>query len=100
MSTLRKRAGFGGVIYVSIVSLLAMYFTYGAVQGEYGLFRRVQIDAEIAVLREELAALRAELAVLENKNRRLSDTYLDLDLLDEQARRILGLMRPDELVVR
>ena len=36
---------------------------------------------------------------MENKTRRLSDEYLDLDLLDEQARNVLGLIRPDEVIV-
>ena len=30
---------------------------------------------------------------------RLSDDYLDLDLLDQQARDVLGLVRSDEIVV-
>jgi len=30
----------------------------------------------------------------------VSDTYLDLDLLDEQARDVLGMVRADELVIR
>ncbi|HAM89325.1 MAG TPA: septum formation initiator precursor, partial [Rhodobacteraceae bacterium] len=37
---------------------------------------------------------------MENLTHRLSDGYLDLDLLDEQARRVLGMIRPDEIVIR
>jgi cell division protein FtsB len=37
---------------------------------------------------------------MENLTRRLSDRFLDLDLLDEQSRRILGVIRPDEIVIR
>jgi cell division protein FtsB len=37
---------------------------------------------------------------VENRTRRLSDTFLDLDLLDEQARERLGYLRPDEIVLR
>ena len=37
---------------------------------------------------------------MENLTSRLSDDYLDLDLLDEQARDVLGLVRADEIVVR
>lgn len=77
-----------------------MYFTYASVQGDYGLFRRVQIDAEARILTAERDALRAEADLLQNKTRRLSDSYLDLDLLDEQAREVLGLVRADEIVLR
>jgi len=37
---------------------------------------------------------------MENRTRRLSDEYLDLDLLDERARAVLGLVRADDLVIR
>jgi cell division protein FtsB len=30
----------------------------------------------------------------------LSDDFLDLDLLDERARSILGMLRSDEIVIR
>jgi cell division protein FtsB len=37
---------------------------------------------------------------MENLTRRLSDNYLDLDLLDEQARDVLGMIRADEIVIQ
>jgi len=36
---------------------------------------------------------------MENKTHRLSDNFLDLDLLDEQARKVLGMARPDEIII-
>ena len=33
-------------------------------------------------------------------NLRMSDEYLDLDLLDEQARDILGQIRSDEVIIQ
>lgn len=79
---------------------LATYFTFAAVQGDYGLFRRVEIAAERDMLQRDLDVLRAEIADMENLTRRLSDTYLDLDLLDQQARSVLGMLRSDEIVIR
>jgi cell division protein FtsB len=76
------------------------YFTFAAVQGEYGVFRQVQIEAERQALGAERDRLKTELASLTNLTRRLSDDYLDLDLLDEQARDVLGYMRADEVVIR
>ena len=87
-------------MYFLLAVTLGCYFTFAAVQGDYGLFRRIQIDAEAKVLTGQRDQLVAELAVFENKTRRLSDDYLDLDLLDEQARDVLGLVRTDELVIR
>ncbi|MEM1273832.1 MAG: septum formation initiator family protein [Pseudomonadota bacterium] len=74
-------------------------FTFAAVQGNHGLFRRIQVDAERAQLAAELDSLRTEVAEMEVLTRRLSDDFLDLDLLDEMARTVLGRMRPDEVVL-
>ena len=96
----KKSGSFGGVIYFIVVFCLGLYFTFASVQGDYGLFRRVQIKAELRDLSAERDALAAEIATLSNKTLRLSDDYLDLDLLDEQAREMLGYIRADEVVIR
>ena len=83
-----------------VASGLALYFTFAAVQGDYGLFRRAEIEQKTRKLTAELTKTNAEIKQMENLTRRLSDRYLDLDLLDEQARRILGVIRPDEIVIR
>jgi cell division protein FtsB len=99
MST-RRRAPLGAILYFTGLLLLGLYFTFAAVQGDYGVFKRAEIEAEGADLAARLAALEAEVARMENLTRRLSDSYLDLDLLDEQAREVLGLIRANEIVIR
>jgi cell division protein FtsB len=79
---------------------MGLYFTFAAVQGDFGVFKRAEIEAEGRALTQELAALQMQVDRLENLTRRLSDTYLDLDLLDEQARDMLGMVRADEIVIR
>ncbi|RRH72221.1 FtsB family cell division protein [Falsigemmobacter faecalis] len=76
------------------------YFAFAAMQGDHGIFRRVQISADIAKLEVRKAELEAELARMQNLTERLSDTHLDLDLLDERARVVLGYLRADEVVVQ
>ena len=95
-----KRAPMGVLLYFAGTLMLALYFTFAAVQGDYGVFKRAEIDAEGRALAQELALVQAEVARMENLTRRLSDTYLDLDLLDEQARDVLGMIRADEIVIR
>lgn len=97
-STLQK-PGLGVVAYFALMFSLGVYFMFASVQGDFGLFRRVQIEAEAATLSFERDKLAKEVAALENKTARLSDTYLDLDLLDQQARDVLGLVRSDEIVL-
>ncbi len=86
-------------LYLGAILLVGGYFALASVQGDFGLFRRVEIDAEIADLVRLRDTLSAEVVAIANKTRRLSDDFLDLDLLDEQARDVLGLVRFDEIVL-
>mgnify|MGYP002628637749 CR=1 FL=1 len=95
-----RTPGFGVIVFFAIVFTLGTYFTIASVQGNFGLFRRIQIEAEMASLQKQKDALAIEVAALRNKTHRLSDDFLDLDLLDQQAREVLGLARGDEIVIR
>lgn len=100
MTHAAARQNLGGLIYLALAFTLGAYFTFAAVQGDYGVFRRVEISAEAEKLRAERDKLQAELAQVQNLTHRLSDAYLDLDLLDQQAREVLGYMRADEIAIR
>ena len=95
-----RRSGIAGAVFATIVIALLCYLTFAALQGEHGLFSLFQVQAQESRLRVELTELRAERETIANKTRRLSSATLDLDLLDEQARKVLGLGRPDELMIR
>lgn len=86
--------------YFTLVAIIGGNFFFAAVQGDYGVFRQAQTAGEIAELQAERDGLAAELAELKNLTRRLSDGYLDMDLLDEQVRSVLGYVRADEIVIR
>ena len=66
---------------------------------DFGLFRRAEILSETNKLERELLALRVEVQRMENLTKRMSDEFLDLDLLDQQARDILGYVRGNEIVI-
>lgn len=95
-----KQAYFVQSVMLCAMFLAVLNFAFEGIQGEYGLFARVNAQAEQDRLSAELANLNKEIATMENLTTRLSDQYLDLDLLDQQARSVLGVMRPDELVLR
>lgn len=99
MST-RNKPALGVFVYFIIAFALCAYFTFAAVQGDFGLFSRAEIEAEAAELQAQLTSLESEISTMENLTHRLSDTYLDLDLLDEQARAVIGLARANEIVIR
>lgn len=86
-------------IVPGILFLVGFYFTFTAVQGNNGLFQRIQVEAERDRLTEELARLELQTTRVEILTRRLSDDYLDLDLLDERVRNVLGYARPDEVIL-
>ena len=69
-------------------------------QGDFGILRRAEINHDIKKLQVEIGSLNVEIADLKNLTRRLSDHYLDLELLDQQARDVLGYVRTDELVIQ
>ncbi len=96
----RNSPGLTALLICSLLFAMGAYFTFAAVQGDFGIFRRVQVDAEITDLEREYDRLQAEIHVMRNKTHRLSDGFLDLDLLDHQARKVLGLMRADEILIR
>jgi len=98
--TRSTRPGFGPLIFFVTAFALGIYFTFAAVQGDYGLFRRIEIAAEQEGLQKDLDRQNQEIARMENLTHRLSDDYLDLDLLDQQARSVLGMLRADEIVIR
>jgi cell division protein FtsB len=88
-----------GLCLTAALMLVGGYFTFTAVQGTYGLFQRIQIEAEAARLNAQLETLRAETGRMEVLTHRLSDDFLDLDLLDERARSVLGYTRPQDIVL-
>ncbi len=99
-----KQNGNSGALSTSmflVTALLLMaYFGFAAIQGNFGHFRRNLVNAEAKLLQKELVQLQTTRGYLQNRTHRLSDKYLDLDLLDEQARKILGMAREDEIIIR
>ena len=89
----------GAFLYFSAMGLAGMYLTYAAVQGDHGLFRRIEVEAQTSRLRADLAEIEARQARYESLTRRLSDDFLDLDLLDERVRDVLGYVAAGEVVL-
>lgn len=95
-----QRLSIGTTVFIVLTAALGLYFAFAAVQGPSGILRRIQIESEMAELEAQRDALRAEVSDMQNLTRRMSDEFLDLDLLDERARDVLGVMRADEVILR
>ena len=78
---------------------LTLYFLYVAIWGNDGYLALLEQRAQIVNLERTLEEVRTESAELKDRTRRLSLNSIDLDLLDERARRELGFARPDERIL-
>ncbi len=98
----KPRSGlrFGGMMYFALTLTLSAYFAFAAVQGDYGVLRQAQTAGELQSLKAERDVLLGDLTKLKTLTQRLGDEYLDIDLLDEQVRSVLGYIRADEIVIR
>ena len=85
--------------YILLIAVLAVFAQTG-LQGTHGLAALREAEALEADLKQELAEAQAEHAAQQNLVDRLSSDYLDLDLLDERARAVLGYTRREELIIR
>ncbi|WP_312528113.1 septum formation initiator family protein [Paracoccus sp. (in: a-proteobacteria)] len=95
-----QRLSISAIVFFLLMILAGLYFAFAAVQGPSGILRRVQLEAETQELLAERDRLQTEVDSITNLTKRLSDEYLDIDLLDERARAVLGVMRADEVVIR
>ena len=87
------------LLFVS-TSVLSLYFIYSALNGQYGLFNKFKYQSQELVLLNKLEEIKIQTSTLENKVQSLSDNYLDLDLLDQQARKILGVAKSNEIIIQ
>jgi cell division protein FtsB len=77
---------------------IMFYLGFHAISGERGLIALFTESHRLEGLKVELAAMTKQRELLESKVQRLSDKSLDLDLLDEQVRRVLGMAHKNEVV--
>ena len=75
------------------------YFAFQGYNGQYGLLARRSFEQQHAELTEERDRLRAQRMAIESKVRLLSPERIDADMLDEEARLLLNLVHPKDLVL-
>lgn len=85
-------------IVTFIVLLLLAYFSYHVISGDRGLLALRELSKKVDDRKKKLDMANAEKLELEHKVSLLRNNSLDLDMLEEQARRILGYVGKDEKV--
>ncbi|MBM3567582.1 MAG: septum formation initiator family protein [Alphaproteobacteria bacterium] len=75
------------------------YFGYHALESERGISAYHRLQGDIAETGSRLIAVRSQRESLERKAALLRSNGLDLDMLDERAREVLGLAGASDVVI-
>lgn len=83
----------------SAILMLIVYFCYHSFSGQRGFIAFLKLSKDIKSRSLELSNLEKERLTIENKVKLLYPNSLDLDMLDEIARREMGLIDSQEKVI-
>ena len=76
-----------------------LYLASSAVTGDQGLAKWSELQRRELALQSELEVATQERDLLEHRATKLKSAELDLDLVDERARELLGYARSDEVIL-
>lgn len=90
----------GRQIVVSLLGIAVIgYLAYFAVEGDRGLRAYFALKLQTEMARNELATLRHDRKKLEHRVSLLKSDSLDLDMLEERARKDLDEVHEDDFVI-
>lgn len=89
----------GWIIFIVISFTVSGVFLLNAINGPYGFMQRNLYENALATAKAEQKLLQNTLARLKDNTTRLSKEPLDLELLDQQIRAVLGYIRDNEHII-
>ncbi|MCI0467315.1 MAG: septum formation initiator family protein [Beijerinckiaceae bacterium] len=95
----RARSALYPLLLYCVSGLIGGYFFWHTLNGERGLKAKDEYEQKIVALKSELETLKAEHALWNQRIALLSGRVIDRDLLDEEARAVLGRVHRNDLVV-
>ncbi len=75
------------------------YFLYHILEGDRGVSALFKVKNELSIVQNELTEAKVLEKSLERRNSLLLSSNLDTDMLDEQAKRLLVMLKPKEYLV-
>ncbi len=89
------------VLFLSflITFFIFIYLVYFLINGQRGLLKFFYLTKQAEEYNNTLANLKAENNYYIDRTKRLQPNTIDLDYLDEQARKKLGLIDKNEIVI-
>lgn len=100
-----KATSFGSKIHISKIAgsfisfALFLYFSFHLLHGDRGYFALQGLEKRLAEKTLAYESLTQERAALENRVKRLRPGSLDVDMLDERVRVILGYSKASEKII-
>jgi cell division protein FtsB len=95
----RVRATLYPLLLYCVSGSIGGYFVWHALNGERGLKTKDEYEHKIGALREDLKGLQSERALWDQRIALLTGRVIDRDLLDEEARALLGRVSRNDLVI-
>jgi cell division protein FtsB len=86
------------IILNALLSLLLIYFVFHSIYGNRGVIAYFTLNQRLEKAHSDLESLRAQRIELEHRVKLLRPESLDRDMLDQEARRVLGVASPKEQV--
>ena len=80
-------------------ALFVCYFLVHAFHGDRGVIAWMHLQKQVAAAEQTIAATRHVREDYERRISLLKSEHLDADMLDERARIMAGLVRPDEIIL-
>ena len=82
-----------------IAIILLVYFVYHIIQGERGLLAWMRLKQKIDISEQQLKHVQEDQSLLEQRVYLMRPDSLDLDMLEEQARKYLNYGDKEELTI-
>jgi cell division protein FtsB len=100
MSAVReiRRHSLAAVIPVICFAAIG-YFAYHAMEGEHGINAYTRLTLQIQDTKAALSEVTAERRTIERRVGLLRASGMDADMLEEQGKKLLGLLRPGDRVI-
>ena len=89
------------ILYLSflVTFFIFIYLVYFFIYGQRGLLQYFYLSKQNQEYNETLTQLNSENQHMSNRIKKLQPNTLDLDFLDEQVRKKLGLIDKNEIVI-
>jgi len=87
------------ILWPTIWATMILYIAFHMIQGERGLIAFMQIHGEVLAAKKTQQILISKKNRLQNQVALLSPKSLDIDMLEERVRIMLGYSRPNETII-